>query len=170
MSYTSRMTGLVVSVCLLPGLCHAMPGENVEQLAKRFGKNYTIIDRGKLVPPGMAMFRIRSEILNFDALLVAGKSQHEIYSSRRALDAQGLPPRDALCTILKRYAPGRWIEVDVPQSSPSNIDCLLRSERGDYTASLYYKMQNVEGFKWIVLIEKLQGNRNYKAKPKIYGC
>jgi hypothetical protein len=164
---TTMAKGFIFLVCLLPSLCRAMPGENIEQLVKRFGKNYTF----KAMGGGLVAFHIRSEKLNVDVVLNSQRvSEHEVYYSRVSLDGNGLPPHDALCKILKTYALGRWMEVDVPQLPKTHIDCSLRSEKSDYLAALYYSMHNVEGFKWIVLIEKVEGNRNYKANGKVYGC
>lgn len=167
---TTTVRALIFFVCSVPLLAHGMYNENVEQLAKRFGSNYTLIDR-KEMGRSFSTFRIRSQKLNVDVLLYSGHSVRELYYSRIPLGSDGLPPRNALCAILKAYQSGRWTEIDIPKYPPTSADDMLTSQNGNYMATLYCPKQNVEGFKWIVEIAPSKGSPgNRKANAGVWEC
>jgi hypothetical protein len=121
-------------------------GETVPQLEKRFGKNYTVVNKhGDVIG-----FHVRSEKLNMDVLVQNGASTVETYFSRAPLNANGKPPSDDVRAILTTYAP-RWVETD---AAPIGADYALQSSDHQYIAAFNYNRP--QGFIWDVNVGRAE--------------
>jgi hypothetical protein len=149
--------------------CFALPasaklGETVPQLAKRFGKSYTVEP-----DPLGKKYKFRSANVSVDAIVANGISICETYLSDHPLTASGEPPNDIVRGVLKtNVLKARWLETE---AAPFGADYALRSSDDKYIAILKYSGAQPENSVWVMTVgladsvRALSSTTNASANP-----